>query len=95
MPVLRCPHLPPRCASGGWLTPRVGRSNPSTRQRHPLYPRSLAEARSLPLTVTCVGRVARGIPRDRALCSHKQSATERRRPLLPMPKGRGLLAEER
>jgi hypothetical protein len=58
MPVLRFPHISTRCASGGRLTTRVGLSDPSTHQRHPLSPRprglclSLSSALGAKLAVT-------------------------------------------
>jgi hypothetical protein len=58
MPVLRFPHIPTGFASGGRLTTRVGLSDPSTHQRHPLCPRpyglclSLLRALGAQLAVT-------------------------------------------
>ena len=75
MPVLGFPHIPTRFASGGRLTTRVGLSDPSTYQRHPLSPRPCGLCLSLSRVL---GTKLAVIPRDSSLFYPRQAATERR-----------------
>jgi hypothetical protein len=94
VPVLRVSHIPTRFASGsgGWVTlPRVA-DQPVTAPEAPMISTISPAVRPLSLALTSVERAARSDLRDRARFCHKQAATERRGPVLPVPSGRGLLA---
>jgi hypothetical protein len=75
MPVLRFPHIPTGFTSGGRLTTRVGLSDPSTYQRHPLSPRPCGLCLSLS---RALGTQLAVIPRDSSLFYHRHAETERR-----------------
>jgi hypothetical protein len=92
VPVLRFPHIPTRFASGGWLTVPSGAAQPVNAPETPTISPAL---RPLPLALTSVGRAARSYLRDSALFCPKQTETERSGPCLPLPEGKGLLAQLR
>jgi hypothetical protein len=80
VPVLWCPHIPTRFASGGWLTLPSGADQPVNAPETPTISPAL---RPLPLALTSVGRAARRYLRDNALFCRKQAATERSGAIAP------------
>jgi hypothetical protein len=82
MPVLRFPHIPPRFASGGWLTLPSGAVQPVNAQVAPTMPLAPVWGRSLPLTVASLS-ASLAIRRDRTIVLQR-----RERRFLPCLKAR-------